>query len=354
MNRRNERQGETKCLVRRLCAGLLVAGCLAKGALAQTPVTWQQVKDRFEAVNPSLRAAQLNIEESKAQQITAYLRPNPNFTLLTDGTQIAPFKGVWRPFTGTMETTSFSYLHERRHKRELRLDSAKKSTDIAASTYSDQARTLLFSLRTAFVQTLQAKAALENARENLDYWDRELDLNRIRFKAGDIARIDLDRLELQRVQFESDYEAAVVNLRTAKIQLLTLLNDRTPIEQFDVTGPFDFADQLMPLEEFRVEGHLLVVLLVHEDVVIAVLVEVLHLARIDERALDLVLGAKPLIGLGADLDVLHLDLHEGAAATADVNVIALDHAPDALVPLEQVADPDSDCLDLRHESLLLP
>jgi cobalt-zinc-cadmium efflux system outer membrane protein len=224
---------------------------LAKGALAQTPLTWQQVEDRFEAVNPSLRAAQLNIEESKAQQITAYLRPNPSFTLLTDGTQIAPFKGVWRPFAGTMETTSFSYLHERRHKRELRLDSAKKSTDIAASTYSDQARTLLFSLRTAFVQTLQAKAALENARENLDYWDRELDLNRIRFKAGDIARIDLDRLELQRVQFESDYEAAVVNLRTAKIQLLTLLNDRTPIEQFDVTGPFDFADQLMPLEEFR-------------------------------------------------------------------------------------------------------
>ena len=42
-----------------------------------------------------------------------------------------------------------------------------------------------------------------------------------------------------------------MNLRTAKIQLLMLLNDRTPIEQFDVTGPFDFSDELMPLEEFR-------------------------------------------------------------------------------------------------------
>src|SRR5215471_3503973 len=251
MNRRSERQRETKRLVRCLCVGLLMAGCLAKGALAQTSLTWQQVKDRFEGVNPTLRAAQLNIQESKAQQITAYLRPNPSFTLLTDGTQIAPYKGVWRPFSGTMETTSFSYLHERRHKRELRLESAKKSTDIVTSTYSDQARTLLFALRTAFVQTLQAKAVLENARENLNYWDRELDLNRMRFKAGDIARMDLDRLELQRVQFESDYEAATVSLRTAKIQLLTLLNDRTPIEQFDVTGPFDFADQLMPLEEFR-------------------------------------------------------------------------------------------------------
>ena len=49
-----------------------------------------------------------------------------------------------------------------------------------------------------------------------------------RFKTGDIARIDLDRLQLQRVQYESDVQTATVNLRTAKIQLLTLLNDRTP------------------------------------------------------------------------------------------------------------------------------
>jgi cobalt-zinc-cadmium efflux system outer membrane protein len=63
--------------------------------------------------------------------------------------------------------------------------------------------------------------------------------------------VDLDRLELQRVQYESDLQTATVNLRTAKIQLLTLLNDRTPVEQFDVTGLFDFSDQMMPLEEFR-------------------------------------------------------------------------------------------------------
>jgi len=42
-----------------------------------------------------------------------------------------------------------------------------------------------------------------------------------------------------------------VNLRTAKIQLLTLLNDRTPVEQFDVAGAFDFTEQILPLEDFR-------------------------------------------------------------------------------------------------------
>jgi len=144
-----------------------------------------------------------------------------------------------------------SYLLERQHKRGLRLESQKETTAITQSTYTDQERSLLFNLRSAFVQLLQAKAVLENARQNLDYWDRELDVNRTRFNAGDLSQADLNRLELQRVQFESDFETAMVNLRTAKIQLLTLLNDRTPIEQFDVTGPFDFSEVLMSLQEFR-------------------------------------------------------------------------------------------------------
>jgi cobalt-zinc-cadmium efflux system outer membrane protein len=244
--------------MRRTCIAIPVAIFLPAVALAQSPFTWQQIKDKFEAANPTLKAAQLNIEESRAGEVTAYLRPNPSVTGTLDQinpltTISSPVSGnsVYRPFANTLPFASVSYLHEREHKRELRLESAQKSTDIAASTYSDQDRTLLFNLRNAFVQTLQAKAVRENARENLHYWDRELTVNRKRFQAGDLAQVDLGRLELQRVQFESDLEMATVNLRTAKIQLLTLLNDRTPIEQFDVTGPFDFIDHLMPMEEFR-------------------------------------------------------------------------------------------------------
>jgi cobalt-zinc-cadmium efflux system outer membrane protein len=191
------------------------------------------------------------MEDSRAQEITAYLRPNPDFSLTVDGLQIAPSKGVWQPFSGMSESPAISYLHERRHKRELRRDAARESTAISESDYRDQERSLLFNLRNAFVQVLQAKAVLENARENLDYWDRELGVNRKRFQAGDMAQVDLSRLELQRVQFESDYQTALVNLRTAKIQLLTLMNDRTPVEQFDISGPFDFNEELRPAAEYR-------------------------------------------------------------------------------------------------------
>src|SRR5260370_15786294 len=103
----------------------------------------------------------------------------------------------------------------------------------------------------AFVQQLQEQAILELAKENLAYYDHVLDVNRERDKAGAIAQVDLDRLELQRVQYESDLQIAEESLETAKIQLLMLLNDRTPVQQFDVTGPFDFSNQIAPLDEVR-------------------------------------------------------------------------------------------------------
>lgn len=215
------------------------------------PLTWQNVKDRFEASNPTLLADKLNVDESRAQEITAFLRPNPEFSFTVDGTQIAPNKGVWQPFAGTFETPGVSYLVERRHKRQLRLESAKKETAVAEFTHADLERSLLFNLRSAFVSILQAKAVLQLAKENLAYWDHLLEISRTRYSAGDIAQIDLERLELQRIQYESDLQTAEVNLRTTKIQLLTLLNDRTPIEQLDVSGAYEFNDQLASREDFR-------------------------------------------------------------------------------------------------------
>ena len=237
----------TRCGPFVLC--LLVASGLS--AAAQQSLTWEQLKAKLEAANPTLKADALNVEEMKAEEITAYLRPNPQFTLSEDGTQIAPHNGVWVPTKGTYVVPTISYLHEREHKRELRLQSAQEGTQIAGSQHEDLERNLIFNLRTAFVGTLQAKAIVELSLQELDYYDKIIDISRARFKSGDLAQIDLDRIELQRVQYESDLQTAEVNLRTSKIQLLQLLNDRTAVDQFDIQGPFDFSDQLPPLDSFR-------------------------------------------------------------------------------------------------------
>jgi cobalt-zinc-cadmium efflux system outer membrane protein len=229
-----------------------------QGSTAQEnhAMTWVQVKSKFEAANPALRADALGVEELKAAEITAFLRPNPTAVLSSDGLQIAPHTtpGLgthWQPLTGTQLVPSIAYLHERERKRELRLQSAKEGTQIAGSQHEDMERNLLFDLRAAFVQILQAKAVLELAKADLAYYDNIIKISRDRYHAGDIAQIDLDRIELLRVQYEVEIQSASVNLRTSKIQLLQLLNDRMPVEQFDVTGAFDYADDLKPLDEYR-------------------------------------------------------------------------------------------------------
>lgn len=232
------------------CWRVLVTGALAHAGFAQQALTWPEVRAKFEAANPTLRAGQIGIDESKAQEVSAYLRPNPDMTTGLD--QLDPFSGnPYRPLGSVFPYVSASYLHERAHKRELRLESAQKGTTVATSQLADQERNLLFSLRGAFVGALQAKAVLAVARESLAYYDRLLAVSSNRFQAGDIARVDLDRLELQRVQFASDVQTAETGVRTAKIQLLMLLNDRTPVEQFDVTGRFDFSEPVTTLEELR-------------------------------------------------------------------------------------------------------
>ena len=247
-----KRRADLRLRSGRMARAILIAALLPAVGFAQPDaLTWKQVVQIFEGRNPTLKAAQLNIDENKAEEITQYLRPNPYFSFAADGTQLTRYLGIYRPFAGTQISPSISYLVERAGKRALRLETAKEQTDIAASSYQDQERGLLFILRSAFVQILQYKVMLQNAITNLSYWDDELKLNKIRQNAGDIAVIDYERLDQQRTQFEVDYETDQVNIRTAKIQLMLLMDQRTPLEGFDIAGPFEFPNEIKSLQDLR-------------------------------------------------------------------------------------------------------
>ena len=215
--------------------GWLCAACLATDAAAQTPLTWADLRARFEANNPVLRAGAIGIDESRADEISAFLRPNPQLSLVADGIDLFEKPDGSGRFTNMLNVAALSYLHERGGKRELRRDSAMGATSIAMSTQADLERTLLFALRGAFVQMQQAKAFLALAQQELTDYDQVLTVSLERFRTGDIAQIDLDRLQLQRVQYESDVQTGTVNLRTAKIELLRAMNDKTPVDQFDAS-----------------------------------------------------------------------------------------------------------------------
>src|SRR5215471_2719152 len=120
-------------LGRRTFLGCVMAVGVAIPSAAQPsqPLTWPEIRDRFRATNPTLQAGQIGIDESKAAEITAYLRPNPQASLSLDqfgNTQDG------NAFSASNLYTTFSYLHERQEKRELRRDSAVHATEIATSS----------------------------------------------------------------------------------------------------------------------------------------------------------------------------------------------------------------------------
>src|SRR5271154_6777872 len=79
--------GNYKRCIGRLCAGLLLLPLFLSEARAQGGYTWDQIRAKFEASNPTLKADANNVDELKAEEITAFLRPNPQLTLSTDGTR---------------------------------------------------------------------------------------------------------------------------------------------------------------------------------------------------------------------------------------------------------------------------
>ncbi len=127
--------------LKRLCLAIPLITALAGTVFPQQALTWQQVKVKFESANPSLRAGQIGIAESRAAEITAHLRPNPALSLTAD--QLNPFPGgpSHSTFGSVLSVASVNYLHERQRKRELRLESAQATTGIATPFSISHART---------------------------------------------------------------------------------------------------------------------------------------------------------------------------------------------------------------------
>ena len=116
-----------------LCIGLItmVMSLAPACPAAAGPLTWQEVRERFVSANPTLQAARIGIDESRAQEITANLRPNPQFTAGSD--YLHPLNTKGQQFIDAQPTITFSYLFERMNKRGLRRESAEKGTLVAVS-----------------------------------------------------------------------------------------------------------------------------------------------------------------------------------------------------------------------------
>jgi cobalt-zinc-cadmium efflux system outer membrane protein len=196
------------------------------------PITMQQAVEQALAHNPVLLAAQQNLLSMKGQEVQAGVRANPNLYLA--GSDITlPADNPASPYAYDV---GVNRLFERGQKRRWRLDSARAQTAQTDAQYHDQIRQITLLVKQNFTTLLLAKAALKLAQDNLSSFRHELQINLDRYNAGDIGKLDYERLDLQLAQFESDASSAEMNLVQASDQLQTLIGSQQPSRSFDITG----------------------------------------------------------------------------------------------------------------------
>jgi cobalt-zinc-cadmium efflux system outer membrane protein len=214
---------------------LLVAAASGQNS---TLISLDQAIDLALVHNHSIKATRTMILQNQAQEITANLRPNPTFGA---DTQFVPFFSP-QYFSGENlnETQQFdvgiSYLFERGRKRQRRLQAAQDQTAVTRAQVADAERTLAFNVGQQFVSVLLAESTLQFALQDLQSFQKTVDIGAAQLKAGSISEGDYLKISLQLLQFQTDVSTA----RLARVQALVGLReflgyDAVPAN-FDVIG----------------------------------------------------------------------------------------------------------------------
>jgi cobalt-zinc-cadmium efflux system outer membrane protein len=203
--------------------------------------------------NHALQAARTTILQNQAQEITANLRPNP---VLSWDAQFLP---IFQPNkfnadyidTQAQFDLGIGYLFERGRKRQHRLQAAKDQTTVTRSQVADNERLLVFNVSQQFIDVVLAQSTIDFAKQDLDSFQKTVDISEARYKAGDMSEGDFLKIQLQLLQFQTDLSAAVL----AKVQAIAALRQLVGFESvpdmFDVDGKLDYQPVHAGLEDLR-------------------------------------------------------------------------------------------------------
>ena len=194
-------------------------------------LTLAQVLERARTQNPTLLAAEANLRGVRGQELQAAVRTNPYLGLT--GTNVSNPASSNNPYSYAAQV---SRLFERGNKRGFRMDDARATTAQTQAQLNDTVRQTELQVKTAFTHMLFAKQALDLSNSQLTDFRHEVEVANDRYKAGDLGKLDFERLDLQLGSFESDAANSEIALFQASDQLQTLMGIASPVRTFDITG----------------------------------------------------------------------------------------------------------------------
>jgi outer membrane protein, heavy metal efflux system len=203
--------------------------------------------------NHALQAARTTILQNQALETTANLRPNP---VLSWDAQFLP---IFQPSKFTADyidnqaqfDLGIGYTFERGKKRQHRLQAAKDQTSVSRSTVADNERQLIFNVSQQFIDVVLAQSTIDFSKQDLESFQKTVDISELRYKAGDMSEGDFLKIKLQLLQFQTDYSSAIL----AKVQAIAALRQFVGFESvpdmFDVDGKLDYVPVHAGLEDLR-------------------------------------------------------------------------------------------------------
>ena len=171
-------------------------------------------------------------------------------------TQFVPFFSP-QDFSGENlnETQQFdvgiSYLFERGHKRQRRLQAARDQTAVTRAQVADAERTLAFNVGQQFVSVVLAESTLQFALEDLKGFQQTVDISEAQLKAGYIGEGDYLKIKLQLLQFQADVSSARLAKKQALVSLREFLGYNAVPADFDVVGELEYRPLKGNLEDLQ-------------------------------------------------------------------------------------------------------
>ena len=200
------------------------------------PITLSDAVSIFLQQNFQLIAARYDIDTAEAEKLTARLRPNPAMSV--------GFEGVPLSFSGNLLTEqqytySISQTFELGGKRGKRISVANANADVARAEFQTVLWQLTNDLKRKFYAVVLAKSLLDLANQNETTFDEVVKHTSELVQAGEVSGLDLTRLEVEKLKFDTDladaqrdYEVALRDLR------VTLGGDYRTME-IDAVGSLD-------------------------------------------------------------------------------------------------------------------
>lgn len=222
---------------------VVVALCASAIGQVANRITLDEAIDLALKNSPAIKAARTQIDQNRAQEITAKLRPNP---VLSWDTQFLPF---FTPDGFTADNINqnsqfdigIGYLFERGRKRQARLQAARDQTSVTTATVADNERALKFNVAQQFINVLLAESNLDFALQDLKTFENTVNINQERFNAGAISKNDFLKIKIQLLQNQTAVAAARLAKAQALFSLRQLMGYQSVPRDYDVAGDLEFV-----------------------------------------------------------------------------------------------------------------